>query len=320
MRILAGDVGGTKTLLRMLDEKGSTLREQRFESREFGTFDEVVDAFLANEKVGSACFAVAGPVRNGEADVTNLTWMMRERDLASRFDIARVRLVNDFYAVARGVPLLGDDDLVMINRGKRDTAKPIAILGAGTGLGEAIVLPDGDDCFRVIASEGGHGDFAPTNDEQIALLKFLSERHEHVSYERVVSGIGLAGIYEFILSLNGNSLPEIEDVPAYVSSQATAGDELAKRAFDIFVDAYAAEAANLALKVLAQGGVYLAGGIAAKNLDHFTDGRFLRSFRHKGRFADLVMEFPVAVITEPRVGLRGAAAIALEQARRAGGA
>jgi glucokinase len=315
MQMLAGDIGGTKTLLRLVDSSSGTLREQRFPSRDYATFDEVVQAFLGGDPVQSACFAVAGPVVEGEASVTNLPWRIRERVLAQRFGIAQVRLVNDFFAVARGVPLLTRSDFAVINEGTCDQTKPIAIIGAGTGLGEGIVLPQKDGDFQVVASEGGHGDFAPTNEEQIEVLKFLATRHAHVSYERVVSGMGLSNLYEFVLATRKEQLPrEVDDLPAHVSRLAAAGDAAATQTFGIFVDAYAAEAANLALKVLAQGGVYLAGGIAAKNLEQFTSGRFMRSFTNKGRLSELVRSFPVYVITNSQVGLIGAAALAAAQA------
>lgn len=313
MRILSGDIGGTKTLLQIGEMDGDRCRierEERFVSREFSSFDDLVERFIASDKsIDAACFAVAGPVLHGIASVTNLEWTIHEEDLSKRFGIRCVRIVNDFYAVARGVPLLDQDDVVVLNEGNVDRTRPIAILGAGTGLGEAILLPDIKG-WRVVSSEGGHTDFAPTNQEQMELLTFLGTHHHHVSYERVVSGMGIRNIYEFLLSQRGEHLPTVDDIPAHVSKLAEEGDPTALHAFEIFVDAYAAEASNLGLKVLAQGGVYLAGGIAAKNLERFTDGRFMNSFLHKGRFAQLVETFPVAVITNAEIGLRGAAAIA----------
>jgi glucokinase len=240
---------------------------------------------------------VAGPVVNGRAQVTNLGWQMEER----AFAIPRVSLINDFSAVALGVPFVADDGRVSLQEGKRDADAPVAILGAGTGLGEAILIRHGGD-HHVVASEGGHQDFAPQDEEQARLFLQLRERHGHVSWERVVSGMGLVNIFTF---LGGAELD-----PAQIAERADAGDAVARHAAEMFVDAYGAEAGNMALRVLARGGVYLAGGIAAKNLAWFTDGRFIEAFRRKGRFRGLNESVPVDVITDQEVGLKGALAMA----------
>jgi glucokinase len=304
MRILAGDIGGTKTLLRLIND-GAIEKEERFESAGHDTFDSMLRVFLPgnDRRIDSACFAVAGPVLSDSAKVTNLTWAISATELVKAFPIAKVTLVNDFYAVARGVPSLTSEDLLSLNRGQRDASSPIAILGAGTGLGQAILIPVGTR-WKVIASEGGHSDFAPRNDAEIELLRFLIARHGHVSAERVISGHGISNIYEHF---TGEAVDAGE-----IAKRVGNADAQAARAFDIFVDAYGAEAGNLALKVLARGGVYLAGGVAANNQDRFTDGRFMRAFADKGRFDSLMLEIPVDLILNQQVGLLGAVAIAEE--------
>lgn len=294
MRFLGGDVGGTKTLLRCVDEKGAVVAESRFESAQYATFDDLLREFAPGD-VAAACFAVAGPVFNSRAEVTNLGWTMEEDALARQFAIPRVSLINDFYAVALGVPLLSGDDLIPLQRAPRDPNAPIGILGAGTGLGEAILVRG-----EVIATEGGHQDFAPQDEEQARLFLELHRRHGHVSWERVCSGMGLTNIHTF---LGGEALD-----PAEIAARADASDPRARHAFEMFVDVYGSEAGNLALRVLAKGGIYLAGGIAAKNQEWVTGERFMEAFRRKGRFSDLMETFPVDLIVNEQVGLLGALA------------
>jgi glucokinase len=321
MRVVAGDIGGTKTLLQLLevsDGRREVLLERRYESTLYPRFELLLREFvnLSPEPVRSACFAVAGPVIGEESEVTNLSWFIQAKALCRDFAFGRVTLVNDFHAVAVGVPLLGAGDLLPINEGNRDRSMPIAILGAGTGLGQAIVVPV-EQGWRVLASEGGHTDFGPQDALQSRLLEVLRDRYGHVSYERVVSGQGLINIFTFLRDheFHGETaardLTADDDLPAKLSQLAAAGDPLASRTFDVFVDIYGAEAGNLALKVLARGGVFLAGGIAAKNTSRFTDGRFLRAFTDKGRFSALMRETPVDLITNTKVGLIGAVEIAV---------
>ncbi|HKR65100.1 MAG TPA: glucokinase [Thermoanaerobaculia bacterium] len=305
MRWVAGDVGGTKTLLRCVDADGSTVFEERYDSAAYATFDDLLREFLSRDDahIDSACFAVAGPVFRGRATVTNVGWVMEEDALRREFDIDRVSLINDFSAIALGVTQLGEDDLLSLHAGKRDRTAPIAILGAGTGLGQAILVWAGEE-HHVIATEGGHADFAPQDEEQTRLLLHLQKKYGHVSWERIVSGMGLTNIADF---LGAGDLD-----PAEIAERASNGDDVASRAIAIFVDAYGAEAGNLALKVLARGGVYLAGGIAAKNVEWFTDGRFVEAFERKGRFREVMETIPVDLITNESVGLLGA----VEGARR----
>lgn len=309
MRILAGDIGGTKVLLRLVED-GKAIHEQRFESAAYKTFDDLLRAFPTDAKpIDAACFAVAGPVFDNRAEVTNTGWVMSSEALESAFSIRRVALINDFFAVALGVPLLASEDLVSLNAGTRVDKAPIAILGAGTGLGEAALVHDGAK-YDVVPGEGGHADFAPQDEEQCRLFAALLKKYGgHVSWERLLSGMGLVNIDDF---LRGITRPYDERIPMEIASLAEDGDATANRTFEIFVDIYGAEAGNMALRLLARGGVFLAGGIAAKNMRHFQNGRFLAAFLRKGRFTDVMRSIPVDVIVNPNVGLIGA----IEAARR----
>jgi len=302
-RVIAGDIGGTKTFLRCVEPSGEISTERRFDSGRYVAFDDLLREFLpiCGTPVDAACFAVAGPVLEAKAEVTNLKWLMEERKLEAAFGIRRVTLINDFYAVALGVPLLGAADLVSLQAGTRDRNAPIAILGAGTGLGQAIVTRHRDE-WVVVPSEGGHADFAPQDDEQMRLLGALRKKYGHVSWERVISGMGLENIYEF---LTGRA----ED-PAKIAELAQRGDEQGVHTFRMFVDIYGAETGNMGLRLLARGGVFLAGGIAAKNQSFFTDGKFMDAFLRKGRFQELLRAMPVDLIVNEHVGLIGAAAMA----------
>jgi glucokinase len=306
-RVIAGDVGGTKTLLRCVEANGQIVAEHRFESATFRSFDDLLAAFvkMCPGAVDSACFAVAGPVFGDTAELTNLGWSVDASRLATTFRIPRVSLINDFYAIALGMPFLAESDLLSLNRGARERTAPMAVLGAGTGLGEAFVTFHPSGGWVVVPGEGGHADFAPQDEEQTRLLLALQKQYGgHVSWERLLSGMGLESIYAFITGQKKD--------PAEISSLATEGDPAGLRAMHIFVDIYGSEAGNMALRVLARGGVFLAGGIAAKNIPFFTDGRFLAAFTRKGRFSDLVQTIPVDLVVDETVGLIGA----VEAARR----
>jgi glucokinase len=313
MRILAGDVGGTKTLLQLVDIRSDTrtvMDERRFESGRYATFDDMLDEFVTSTRrdspVESACFAVAGPVLDGKAEVTNLKWHMDDATLATRFGIRRVTLINDFYAVALGVPHLVDADVVTINPGKRDRFGPIGIVGAGTGLGEAMVVHDGVR-WNVIPSEGGHADFAPQDEEQAKLFVALHRKLGHVSWERVLSGMGIVNIHNFVAGLDRKY---DEKLPAEIAAAAAGGDAAAENTLALFIDIYGAEAGNMALRMLATGGVFIAGGVVGKNLPRFTDGRFLQAFLRKGRFRAMLADVPLRIIVNEKVGVFGAAEMA----------
>jgi glucokinase len=312
MKIVAGDIGGTKVLLQLVDasQTGRTVAvEQRYESNAYATFTDLLAAFVHEHVAGpidAACFAVAGPVFADRAEVTNLTWSIDALALAKQFSIGRVSLINDFYAVALGVPILAPEDFLILNAGTRVPFAPIAILGAGTGLGEANLVHDGVK-WDVIPSEGGHADFAPQDEEQTRLFLALHAKYGHVSWERLLSGMGLVNIHNF---LSNEDRPYDETLPMEIAKSFAAGDAVAARTFAIFVDIYGAEAGNMALRLLARGGVYLAGGVAAKNVDRFTDGRCMNAFLRKGRFQNILAALPVNLITNAKVGLLGAAEMA----------
>jgi glucokinase, proteobacterial type len=312
MKILAGDAGGTKVLLQLVDvsQAGRVVAANaRYDSSAYATFDDLLDAFVTDHVAGpveAACFAVAGPVFADRAEVTNLTWSLDATVLAKKFSIGRVSLINDFYAVALGVPILAPADFLVLNAGTRVNFAPIAILGAGTGLGEANLVHEGSK-WNVVPSEGGHADFAPQDEEQTRLFLALHAKYGHVSWERLLSGMGLVNIHNF---LTGNDRPYDETLPMEIANALASGDSIAVRTFAIFVDIYGAEAGNMALRLLARGGVYLAGGVAAKNVGQFTDGRFMQAFLRKGRFQQILAAIPVYLVTNPNVGLLGAGEMA----------
>ncbi len=326
MRILAGDVGGTKTLLAIYehDASGTTteLRRERFASRAYASLSEVLRAFLGagSPGVSRVAFGVAGPVVDGRCAATNLPWRIDARELASDLDVERVRLINDFHAVALGIGVLDASELVVLQDAPIVDGAPVAIVGAGTGLGEAVLLPSRDGP-TVLATEGGHADFAPRNEVEMALLRFLLGRHSRVSYERVLSGPGIVTLWEFVTSTglapaldSTRARLASEDGPAVIGALAlSGGDPAATRAVELFVSLYGAEAGNLALKVLPYGGLYVAGGIAGKLLAPMREGAFMRSFLDKGRMRPLLERVRVAVVATPDVGLIGARTAAERQ-------
>lgn len=310
MSLLGGDLGGTKTLLRLFTESGRVLREKKYRSGEHAEFDEILHDFMGDApvEIRTACLAVAGPVLGHSARVTNLPWILDSMTLAATHRIQEVRLVNDFYGVAASLAKLEPSDLVVLNPGQEERYTTKAVIGAGTGLGEAIVAWAGDH-WTIIPSEGGHSDFGPNDPIQDELLVHLRGRYHHASWERVVSGLGIVDIYSFLHERAGRGVSPVESA-AQIESLADEGDQEAMATMDLFIDAYGAEAGNLALKALARGGVYIAGGIATKNLDRLSDGRFMRAFTNKGRFGGLLKMIPVYVIMNEKAGLIGACELA----------
>lgn len=318
--ILAGDIGGTKTLLRLAEAGGETVAGLRFDSRGHAGLDQIIAEFLrdhAGHEIAGACFGVAGPVEGGKANITNLPWQIDAAAIAAEFRIPQVRLINDFQAVAYGIEALDDGDLATLQAGVPVEGGVRAVIGAGTGLGEGFMTWQGG-YYEAFPSEGSHADFAPTDALQIGLLRYLAGRHGHVSYERLLSGPGLVNIFEFLRDSAGRQpIPELQaameasDRAAAISHCALAGkDELAAAALELFVRIYGAEAGNLALKLLARGGVYVAGGIAPQIIDKLKEGQFMRAFADKGRFAGLLATIPVHVVLNPEVGLLGAVRVA----------
>lgn len=320
MRVLAGDVGGTKVLLQVAEADGRTARvqaEARYESADYPDLLPLVEEFLRHTRahdLHAACFGIAGPVRptpDGQAaDVTNLPWRIDSAALMRGLGIPRVRLINDFQAVGYGIAALVPEDFATLQAGQRQPRAPCALIGAGTGLGEGLLIW-ANGYYEAVATEGGHADFAPIDETQVELLGYLRARFGRVSYERILSGPGLVNVYEFFLArgLPGTpALLEAEDPPAAITRAALMGeDRAALDTLRLFVRVYGAQSGNLALTCLATGGVYVAGGIAPKILSALRTGEFVRAFGDKGRMSALLATIPIDVILNPRVGLIGAA-------------
>jgi glucokinase len=322
MRVLAGDIGGTNSRLAIVDVvagRAEILHQARFRSRDYPGLGPIARRFLRDTggEVDRAAFGVACPVIDGDCRMANLPWTLNAAALARELGIPQTALINDLQAVGHGLPLLRGDDLVTLQPGEPEAHGVIAVIAAGTGLGEAFLTWHGDH-HEVQVSEGGHASYAPNGRLESGLLAFLRERFGHVSRERVISGPGLVSIHEY-LAASGTigEAPEVrremerEDAAAVISRHALAGtDLLCVRALDVFASAYGAQAGNLALTVMATGGVYLGGGIAPRIVDKLQDGGFVTAFRAKGRLAGLLAKVPVHVIVNPGVGLLGAAVVA----------
>lgn len=324
--LLAGDIGGTKTILALFaHEKGprDPLVEETYPSREYGSLEDMVKEFQkeVDREVDQASFGVAGPVVNRRVEVTNLPWVVDEKKIEKELDISSIHLLNDLEAVSNAVPLLEGDDLQPLNPGTPAPEGTLAVIAPGTGLGEGFLTWDGSR-YRAHSSEGGHTDFGPTSELELDLLRYLQERYDRVSYERVCSGIGIPNIYEFLKETGyaeepawlTEKLAAVEDPTPVIASAAMEDDrpcQLCVKTMHTFVSILGAEAGNLALKVMATGGVYLSGGIPPRVLSLLEEGRFQDSFQDKGRFSDLLSEIPVHVILNPKVALMGAACYGL---------
>jgi glucokinase len=323
--ILAGDIGGTHARLALVEVRNGQFElvsTKIFPSQRYSGLDQIVAEFVRSSGVhpAQACFGVAGPVTNGRVETSNLPWVIESQRLAEELGIGRAILINDLEATGWGVGALAAGDRVSVNQVSAMAGNQ-ALIAAGTGLGEAGLYWDGSR-HQVFASEGGHCDFAPASDLEVELLAYLRTRYGHVSYERVVSGPGLVNVFEFLRDTGRGKVPEwlgkeIEkgDPAAAISSAAMDGScPLSEQALDIFISAFGAEAGNLALKVKATGGVFLAGGIAPKILPKLTAGGFLEAFLSKGRLRRLMEVMPVEVITNDKLALLGAARCALVEA------
>ncbi|MFM1843076.1 MAG: hypothetical protein RLZZ490_1818 [Cyanobacteriota bacterium] len=344
--LLAGDIGGTKTILRLAQAEAdhprltippqTVLYEAEFSSQQFPDLVPMVEAFLnqAHQAIADlttptqACFGIAGPVVDNACDLTNLHWQLNGDRLAQNLNLRTVSLINDFAAIGYGILGLTRDDLHPLQDIEPDPKAAIAIIGAGTGLGQGYIIPHAGGQYQVFNSEGGHCDFAPRNAEEFQLLTWVKNNHQlpRVSVERIVSGMGLVNIYQYLRSqypdqesprlaelhqqwekelIQGERSIDLAAELAQAASQQT--DYLAERTLQLFVSAYGAEAGNLALKLLPNGGLYIAGGIAAKILPLLDRYQFLEAFHHKGRMRPLMQNIPIAVIMNPKVGLMGAA-------------
>jgi glucokinase len=326
---LAGDIGGTNSRLAFFERDGARLRrvaETTYPSRSHPGLAPILREFLARHpgKPEAVCFGIAGPVRQGRVVTPNLPWEVDAAQLANELRCGSVVLLNDLQANAYGLLALGPDDFVVLNAGAADAAGNVALISAGTGLGEAGLFWDGDR-HHPFASEGGHADFAPRSALEIELAQYLQGRFGHVSFERVLSGPGLHNLYEFLRQRSGaaDELPDLmkrlgtNHAPAAISRAALEGHSaLCGQALDLFVSLYGAEAGNLALKVLAAGGVFLGGGIAPKILPRLRQPAFLQAFVDKGRMRKLLEAIPVRVILNENTALLGAAHYAADKAGR----
>ena len=317
--ILAGDIGGTKTNIAVFDDSRGQLKivaEQKFASRDYANLDEIVNKFMATRdlSLNAACFGIAGPVKSGRSIATNLPWVVDARSLANSLGLQFVELINDLEANGYGIAVLDDDDFVTLKEGSKESEGNAAIIAAGTGLGEAGFFWDGK-AFHPFACEGGHSDFAPRDELEIELLRYLQSRYERVSYERVLSGPGLFNIYQFLRDTGRGEEPtwlaekiQQDDPSAVVSESALEGrNDLCIQALELFISLYGAEAGNLALKIMATGGVYIGGGIAPKILNKLTSENFISAFISKGRMRVLLEDMLVRVILNEKTALFGAA-------------
>ncbi len=320
--ILAGDVGGTNTRLAFFDSEAERLKPialEIFPSRAHKSLEEIVTKFVTarNFPVDRACFGVAGPVIHGRSETPNLAWVVDASLLASQLGLETVQLINDLEANAYGLAVLGPNEIVALNEGALVASGNQALISAGTGLGEAGLHWEGDH-HRPFASEGGHVDFAPRNQLEVELLLYLLTRFEHVSYERVLSGPGLYNIYKFLREKRREDEPawlaermRQEDPSAVISEAALEGTcESCAQALDLFVSVYGAEAGNLALKVMAIGGVFVGGGIAPKILPKLKDSEFMKAFTAKGRMKSMLEAIPVHVVLNDETALLGGARLA----------
>jgi glucokinase len=343
MTVLAGDIGGTNARLALFEPTaplaavGEPLLEQIFPSASRPSLDVIIEEFLSGAavqlgaqaaRISHACLGIAGPIENNICRATNLPWVVDGRALSQRLGIARVTLVNDFYAAALGVTAASADQLAPLGGGPPVPRGPIAVLGAGTGLGQAFLLwSPAEDGYQVVPSEGGHVDLAARTPLEFGLVQFLTHKYGRVSCERVLSGQGLVDVFTFLseepacrglirpdtaaaLALHGPG----HDPAAAISQRAMAGtDPVCEMALSIFCSVLGATAGNLGLTVLATGGVYVAGGIAPRVLDFLRKGAFREAFDRKGRLHTLVEKLPAYVVTHAQPGLLGAAKIAMNR-------
>jgi glucokinase len=321
--ILAGDVGGTKVRLALFEEKGGRqcVAEEKFASCDFPNFTALLKTYLSKtqeKKISSACFGVAGPVQDRQCKATNLPWEISASVLEKELKIPRVDLINDLSANAWGLRCLRPEEFFIVNVGESGKGNQ-ALISAGTGLGEAGLYFDGN-IHHPFACEGGHCDFAPKNDEEIDLFRYLKGKYPHVSYERILSGQGLCEIYQFLIDTKREketapiaALMKQMEKARVITEKGSSGEcVVCVRACRLFTDIYGSESGNLALKFLAFGGVFIGGGIAPHLLSFIKEGTFFKSFCLKGRFDSLLSKIPVKVVLNDKTALLGAAVYAQE--------
>lgn len=327
--ILAGDVGGTKCNLALFDVRGNTHRkivDRRYESREFPTFDEIISNFLFEfraegktaglDKIEAAGFGVAGPVIEHRVKTTNLPWIVDGPALAKQLGTKHVAVLNDLEATGYSLPLLAPSEISTLNRGVPPPKSAQALIAAGTGLGEAILFWDGTR-YVVAGSEGGHADFAPRTEREIELLRHMKKRYEFVSPELIISGRGFRTIHSFLdASMHHHSFegPEADSAPEITRLALEGRCPVCVETLDLWVTLFGAEAGNLALKVLARGGVWVAGGIAVKIRKKMEDGTFFRAFCEKEQFAAMMAQIPIQMVLNEEAPLLGAMSRAIQVA------
>lgn len=317
--ILAGDIGGTNTRLACFEAAGATstlVVEETFSSQDYNSLGEIVKTFLARHKMSIRCasFGIAGPVNQQCVRTPNLAWTVDGNELSHMLQVKTVGLINDLEANALGIACLRPEDFCVLSEGEAASVGNAAIISAGTGLGEAGLYWDGAQ-HHPFASEGGHADLAPRNNKELELLRFLLKQFGHVSYERVLSGPGILNIYQFFRLKRKKKVPawihagmKERDPAAVISEAGVEGTcEICVETMDLFISLYGAEAGNLALKVMARGGLYIGGGIAPKIIPKLRGPQFLHSFRDKGRMKPLLEEIPIRVILNDKAALLGAA-------------
>lgn len=320
--ILAGDIGGTKTHLALYEPQSShCIAEEKYHSREYKSLSEIIEKFISKHEVviEKACLGVAGPIKHNVCRATNLPWVIDGKVLAEVLKTKHVWLVNDLYANAYGLKCLSPKEFFTLNEGVKDSIGNAALISAGTGLGEAGLYWDGKT-HHPFACEGGHVDFAPRDQLEIDLWHYLRKKFEHVSYERVISGPGLYNLYRFLIDDRlENESDEIKEEmlrqdPSKVITEKAQNKQCptCTRALDWFISIYGSEAGNLALKVLALGGVYIGGGIAPKILEGMRSGGFMKAFVAKGRFAPMLEKIPIKIVLNDNTALLGAAQYARE--------
>ena len=324
--ILAGDIGGTSTRLGFFTVEGGRINlvvEKVYPSRAHKSLDEIVFEFVSHHRLAieHACFGIAGPVQHGRVETPNLAWVVDQETLARELRIPYAWLINDLLANTYGMLTLEQKEFAVLNAGASNAVGNAAVISAGTGLGEAGAYWDGNR-YHPFACEGGHSDFAPRNELEIDLLRYLIAKFGHVSCERVVSGPGLRNIFDFLRETRRGEAPnwllaemQEKDPSAVIAQAAFDGkSELCLKALDIFISCFGAEAGNLALKILATGGVFIGGGVAPKIIQKLREQAFIDAFSQKGRFTHLLESIPVRVILNDKAALFGAARYAAFQA------
>jgi glucokinase len=333
MKLIAGDIGGTKTILRLVEVENEqksfkTLEEATYKSQDYLDLVPMIEQFLEGKQSPEvACLAIAGPVVNNSCQLTNLNWYLEKERLERSLNLKQVSLINDFAAVSYGILGLTESDLDTLQTGEITPASPLAVIGAGTGLGESFLIPQAER-YQVFATEGGHTDFASRSELEWQLLEYIKNEYsiDRVSVERVVSGPGIVVIYQFLRDIKfaeesteiGEQIRQWEAGktsidPAAIIGQAALvkSDPLCQKTIEMFLEAYGAETGNLALKILPYGGIYIAGGIAAKILPIIKESNFIEVFKQKGRMVSLLEKIPIKIVLNSQVGLLGSLLYAL---------